>query len=246
MHRKQQLEARWERETCVRTRPKPRFESGERLKVNLTSPTTSLALAQSRIRALTTELRGPVVEAGIVYHAQVGATVLAHVYGGKLDAWRARAKRDSSVSELAEELSDLLPQSFLYRSLSIYEVLLRHAARFPAIRNLGVRALAAIARAPDQAQVGLIERALEGRWSGTQLENEVRELPKRNNGGRPRKAVLSKALDQLVRTLAVLESAPLDELDPSALRKAANEAYAFAEAFDRVLVRLEKAARAAR
>lgn len=243
MRRKPQLEARWERETSVRRSSKPRLESTVRAKANTPSRNPEVGAAESRIRELTGELRGPVVEAGILYHAQIGATVLALVYGGNLEAWRSGAKRDSSVRQLAEQLADVLPQSALYRSLSIYEVLLRHAPRFPGLRTLGVRALSAIARAPDDAQVALIESALDGRWSGTKIESHVRELPKRNNGGRPRKPEVLKALDRLAATLETLESAPLEDLDPNTLQKCVEEANEVANAFDRLLVTLEKAAR---
>jgi hypothetical protein len=243
MRRKPQLEPSWERGSSVQSRSKPRPESGLRPKSETSSLAPEVRAAESRIRELTGQLRGPVGEAGILYHAQIGATVLALVYGGNLEAWRMGAKRDLSVRQLAEQLADVLPQSALYRALSIYEVLLRHAPRFPGIRSLGVRALSAIARAPDDAQVTLIESALDGRWTGTRIENHVRNLPKRNNGGRPRKAQLQKALARLATTLAMLEAAPLEELDAATLRKCSEEAYDFANAFDRLLLELDKAAR---
>jgi hypothetical protein len=198
--------------------------------------------AEARIRELTSELKTSPGEGSVLYHAQLGATVLAHLYNGNLAAWRKGAKRDSSVRRLASQLSDTLPQTTLYRSLAIYEVLLRHAARFPGVRTMGVRALAAIARAPAGEQDALIEAALAGRWSGTRIEGEVRELPKRSKVGRPRKSEISKALGRLTATLAELEAAPLDELDETTLRQCADDAFELAEAFDRALARLEGAA----
>jgi hypothetical protein len=194
--------------------------------------------AEARIREITAQLKGSVVEAGIQYHAQIGAIVVGLLYGGNLAAWRRRRSADPSMKRLARRLAEIIPSTSLFRSLSIYELLLTHAVAIPQMRTLGVRVLASIASAPTLAQPSLIESALQQQWTAAQTQERVSLLPRRSKGGRRPKPALLRTLAKITQ-LGNQLGGDLATLDLATLRQCIEEGAAAATDLERVLERLQ-------
>lgn len=154
------------------------------------------------------------------YHERIGAIVVAHLYDGNVGEWRKRKRNDRSLRELAEQLGDVLHQSSLYRALSIYDLLERHSS-LPGVRSLGVRALTAISRAPQKEQKKLLEKATREVWSGSRVERQVRQLPRKSKRGRRRKAGVLRGLEQAAMAAEAfgVSEAALERLDVETLQQ---------------------------
>jgi hypothetical protein len=187
--------------------------------------------AESRIRNITSG--GRVMDGSVDYHERIGAIVVAHLYDGNVGEWRKRRRNDRSLRELAEQLGDVMHQSSLYRSLAIYDLLERNTS-LPGVRSLGVRALTAIARAPQKEQKKLLEKATREEWSGSRVERQVRQLPRKSKRGRRRKATVLRSLEQAAvaaEGFGVSVSA-LEKLDSETLRHCLELAASVADGAD--------------
>jgi hypothetical protein len=198
--------------------------------------------AEARIRGVASD--GRVADGTVEYHERVGAIVVAHLYDGNVGEWRKRRRNDRSLRELADQLSDCVHRSSLYRSLAIYDLLERHTS-LPGIRSLGVRALTAIARAPLKEQKKLLEKATREEWSGSRVERQVRQLPPKSKRGRRRKSGVLRGLEQaaVAAEAFAVSSWALERLDVETLRQCLELATSVADDADELHKRISDALR---
>ncbi len=133
----------------------------------------------------------------------VGRLIVDDIYGGDLEAWRDRGRKDASFRKLASRGDCDLSASGLYRSVAVYELCERlGASRW---KHLGASHLYAVLALEHGAQRRLLDRAESERWTVRKLKARAGRAKKRARGGgklgRPRKLRFVRTIDQLERML---------------------------------------------
>jgi hypothetical protein len=169
-------------------------------------------------------------EATLGFALRVGKLIVAKLYHGRLDEWRARAARDASFGRLAERLAGQVSAPVLYRCMAVYELAKRLGAGVSTWRNLGVSHVRAVLGLPQDEQERILAAAEQEAWTVDRIEEEAAGVRARlDNGvrrGRPPLPQCVKSIHQLRRfatrkellledaaELRTLETAQLEELE---------------------------------
>jgi hypothetical protein len=138
---------------------------------------------------------------------EVGEIVYREIYGGSLEALRARGPKDQSLRRLAAHPRLPFSASTLWRAVSVFEVVQRIPA-VAASKHVGVTHLRAILGLPHAVQENLLSAAEQGRWTaGEVADRAALHRSRLKPGGREAKRALatsgvSKHLRGLERRLA--------------------------------------------
>jgi hypothetical protein len=193
------------------------FDSSEPSTARALSPVSHLVEAESGSETDGGGLDGDPVErtvqalqricrlATFDFAIEVGSLIVNTFYGGNIEAWRQRGKKDTSLRRLSRH--PLLPMSAvaLYRSISIYEMCRR--LEIPKWRHLTTSHLRTVLGIPPLDQKRLLELAERNTWTVRRLEQEVKTQREhcvcRARGGRKRSSKLNATIRTLEKCLDV-------------------------------------------
>jgi hypothetical protein len=172
------------------------------------------------------ELREVYCVSGLRLAVSVGKLVLDRIYGGDIDRWRSRGRKDTSFRTLARHPDLPFSAATLSRSVGIYLVSLRRPDLL-ALPNLGPSHVRELLGLESNVQDRLLDQANERGWSVEQVRERVSHLQpndlNRLVNKRPppsfvrylrrlRRAVDGRALLETVEHLDQLDSEQAEEL----------------------------------
>lgn len=139
----------------------------------------------TKVEDVVRKLRAAARAAGFEFALKVGKIVVEEFYGGDLQGFRRRGRKEISLRRLAQHPELPMSPSALYRCLAVYEL----SARMPSFaswRHISVSHVRMVLGLPEDAQRSLLERADDGCWSVARLSQEVRSLqPMRGSPAKP-------------------------------------------------------------
>lgn len=135
----------------------------------------------------------------------VGAILIDELFGGEPASFRARGGKHASFRALARHPRMAMSSAALWRAAAIEAQCRELPADVAAELTLAQhRALLPMADSPDKHKVARL--AVECCWTGTQLEDAVRDGTVRRGGGRPRIPDGVRAIRALGDAVAAVES----------------------------------------
>jgi len=154
---------------------------------------------------------------------KVGEIVVHQIYGGDLDALRARGPKDGSFRKLSAHPRLPFSAVTLWRSVAIYELVQRFPG-FAKAKHLGVAHLRATLGLPGRVQERLLRAAEVEGWTKDRLEQRAatyRQRGDQRRGRRPMPPALRclRQLDRLAaKHTAAVEGLDLGEFDEGRFR----------------------------
>jgi CheY-like chemotaxis protein len=133
-----------------------------------------------------------------------GQAVVARLYGGDAEAWRHRARGDSSYRRLEQHPALPIKASELYRALRIFEIIERQ----PLLLNgsLTVSHFLCVLSLPGTAQDRLLHNAKERGWTVRELRRELGDIDIHGAiTGRPRVPAALKTLQGPLASLSAFD-----------------------------------------
>jgi hypothetical protein len=164
------------------------------------------------IDSIVRELRALYCVTGLKLALTIGKVVLDRIYGGDVDLWHSRGRKDQSFRKLAKHPALPFGPSTLSRAVGIYEISLRRhdLLELPNLTSSHVRELLKL---PSEQQDQLIDRTCRDEWSVERLRREIERL----RGAEPKALGRRQAprFATFLRTLAreIRQSVLLQEVD---------------------------------
>jgi hypothetical protein len=132
----------------------------------------------------------------------VGKLIVDRLYGGDVNAWRARGTQDETFAQLARSPDLPMSPGALYRCVATFELCQRlgGAEQWKHVSSSHMRAVLGL---PHEAQRQLLASAERNRWTVAELESEAGEHRPASSprGGRPRLPELTKTARAIDRFL---------------------------------------------
>ena len=173
---------------------------------------------------------------------EIGRLVIDGVFGGELDAWRNRGRKDPSFQQLVTRLDrSEISESTLHRSVGILE--LEDRLGYPALDRLTATHGFVVLGLPGPVQQELLDRARNEQLSSRELQAlAIERRPKKRLGRKPKPAVM-KSLDRARKMLeqgGFEEMDALDAIDEERARSLLATAEAARDHFDAITRRLKE------
>jgi hypothetical protein len=124
------------------------------------------------VDTLVEDLRKVYCGAGTMLMVRVGKLVLECLYGGDVDLWRARGRKDASFRKLAEHPQLPFSRANLARAVGIYVLSLRRPDLFE-LQGVGPCHLREILALDATSQDRLLTETSKNGWSVCRLHEEV-------------------------------------------------------------------------
>ena len=102
----------------------------------------------------------------------IGQIIVDDIFGGDLEAWRAKGAKDASLRKLAADPDLGVSHATLHRFAAVYELTQRLGVS--TWKHLGVSHLRAVLGLPEKEQKRLIDKAEAKGWSVERIEKEAR------------------------------------------------------------------------
>lgn len=183
-------ESDW-RELSVRSRPSELEDDAE----------AATEASDEEINIVVVHIRRLARSASLEFALRVGAVIIHHFYGGRVDAWRSRGPKSASFRKLARHPGLPLSAGALYRSVALYELCERLGAP-SRWEHLGASHLRLVLKLPQPQQEQLLARANSERWTVKALHQVVlKQNVAPTRGGRRPEPPLERGLASMRRCL---------------------------------------------
>jgi hypothetical protein len=134
------------------------------------------------VDALVEDLRKIYCAAGTVLMVSVGKLVLERIYGGDVERWRSRGRKNASFRNLSKHPRLPFSRANLSRAVGIYVLSLRRPEVLE-LRGVGPCHLREIIRLDADTQDDLLAQTVQNEWSVRRLHNEICEIKKAGTSG---------------------------------------------------------------
>jgi hypothetical protein len=146
------------------------------------------ATPATEIDALVRQLRELYVGAGVQLSIDIGRLIIERLFGGDLERWRARGRKDVSFRKLEKHPDLPFHASTLSRAVSVY-MLEQRRNDLTSFRHVTPSHLQEIAMLGDGEQDRLLEKVESEKWSMRRLRQEVAGMLGASRGRHRRGAV---------------------------------------------------------
>jgi hypothetical protein len=135
----------------------------------------STLAGSNAIDTLVEDLRRVYCGGGTMLMVKVGKLVLERLYGGDVNLWHARGRKDASFRKLAERPRLPFSRANLARAVGIYVLSLRRPDLFE-LQDVGPCHLREILTLEPAVQDRLLAQTTAQQWSVCRLHNEIQQL----------------------------------------------------------------------
>jgi hypothetical protein len=149
------------------------------------------------VAALVQDLRALYNVTGVELMLRIGGLILERLYGGDVDNWRSRGRKDFSFRKLEQHPELPFKASMLSRAVSIY-VLARRRPDLTKLQNVSQTHLQEILNLEPDVQDRLLTQVEQEKWSVQKLRSVVHDvIGSTRRAGRRRMPAFSKQLRNL-------------------------------------------------
>ena len=149
------------------------------------------------LAALVQDLRALYNVTGVELMLRIGEFILERLYGGSVDNWRSRGRKDFSFRKLEQHPELPFKASMLSRAVSIY-LLARRRPDVAKLQNVSQTHLQEIINLEPDIQDRLLAQVEQEKWSVQKLRAAVHDVTGlTRRAGRPRMPAFSRQLRNL-------------------------------------------------